>query len=150
MKKIVIDARGYQTTTGRYMRKLIEYLEKLEGESSSREYIVLLHKREFNDYQPGAPNFTKLEADFSWRNTTHLGTEYAALLVEPDFQPPAETSVLPGAGGVLRKSSPSFAVSGFFSGVFSAPSFFGVGFSAIGFVFSLRGTIVITRRLSVR
>lgn len=64
MKKIVIDARGYQTTTGRYMRKLIEYLEILETKQTEREYIVLLHKKEFGDYIPKNKQFSKLEANF--------------------------------------------------------------------------------------
>lgn len=43
--------------------------------------------------------FTKIEADSTWKNSTHLGTEYAALLVEPDYHPPSVTDVLPGPGG---------------------------------------------------
>lgn len=66
MKKIVIDARGYQRTTGRYTRKLIEYLEQLEGKRTDREYVILLHKVEFDDYVPKAKNFSKLEADFQF------------------------------------------------------------------------------------
>lgn len=66
MKRIVIDARGYQRTTGRYTRKLIEYLENLEREQTDREYVVLLHKVEYDDYTPKAKNFSKLEADFQF------------------------------------------------------------------------------------
>jgi len=43
--------------------------------------------------------FTKIEADSTWANSTHLGTEYAALLVAPDFHPPATTPALPQPGG---------------------------------------------------
>ena len=64
MKKIVIDARGYQSTTGRYTRELIRNLEALEGKKTEREYVILLHKKEFADYTPGAKNFSKLVADF--------------------------------------------------------------------------------------
>ena len=35
----------------------------------------------------------------TWRNSTHLGTEYAALLVEADYRPPARADVLPSPGG---------------------------------------------------
>lgn len=63
MKKIVIDARGYQSTTGRYTRELIRNLEILEGKSKEREYVILLQKKEFEDYTPQAKNFSKLEAD---------------------------------------------------------------------------------------
>ncbi|MGH9840004.1 MAG: sensor histidine kinase [Blastocatellia bacterium] len=43
--------------------------------------------------------FTKIQPDSTWRNSTHLGTEYAALLVEPDYHPPARMDVLPLPGG---------------------------------------------------
>lgn len=46
--------------------------------------------------------FTKIQPDSTWRNSTHLGTEYAALLVEPEYRPPAMTDVLPNTGsGVI-------------------------------------------------
>lgn len=64
MNKIVIDARGYSTTTGRYARKLIEYLEELEQGSGDRKYVVLLFSHELKDYKPKNPQFTKLPADF--------------------------------------------------------------------------------------
>lgn len=43
--------------------------------------------------------FTEIQPDSTWRNTTHLGTEYAALLVEPDYVPPNITDALPNPGG---------------------------------------------------
>ena len=49
-------------------------------------------------YQP----ITKIQPDFSWRNSTHLGTEYAALLVAPGFHPATKLANLPPVGdGVL-------------------------------------------------
>ncbi len=43
--------------------------------------------------------FTAIDAGGSWKNTIHLGTEYAALLVDPGYRPPATTDVLPQPGG---------------------------------------------------
>lgn len=43
--------------------------------------------------------FTEIQADHSWTNITHLGTEYAALLVERDYAPPKIADVLPAPGG---------------------------------------------------
>jgi hypothetical protein len=43
--------------------------------------------------------FTDIQANSQWTNSTHLGTEYAALLVDPAYQPPATIAVLPGEGG---------------------------------------------------
>jgi signal transduction histidine kinase len=39
--------------------------------------------------------FTKIQPDSTWKNTTHLGTEYAALLVESGYLPPSSVDVLP-------------------------------------------------------
>jgi signal transduction histidine kinase len=56
---------------------------------------------------------TQIRPYSKWRSTTHLGTEYAALLVEPGFKPPPSIEVLPSQGdGVIsvavRKGEPVF------------------------------------------
>jgi hypothetical protein len=43
--------------------------------------------------------FTEIEPDATWKSAIHLGTEYAALLVEPDYRPPVTTDTLPAIGG---------------------------------------------------
>jgi hypothetical protein len=43
--------------------------------------------------------YTTIHRDRTFRSATHLGTEYAALLVRPTFVPPARTAVLPEVGG---------------------------------------------------
>jgi len=49
--------------------------------------------------------FTKIQADSTWKNQTHLGTEYAALLVDPGYSPAAKTAELPEVGnGVVAVS----------------------------------------------
>lgn len=49
--------------------------------------------------------FTRIGSDGSWSSTTHLGTDYAALLVEGEFHPPDRSNVLPGIGdGVVAVS----------------------------------------------
>jgi hypothetical protein len=57
-----------------------------------------------------------------WTNATHLGAEYAALLVEPGFRPPVSYDVLPSRGGdiaaiaVVRGQAKSPSVTVPFSG----------------------------------
>jgi signal transduction histidine kinase len=41
---------------------------------------------------------TKIQSNSRWRTSTHPGAEYAALLVEPGFQPPWTTPLLPTQG----------------------------------------------------
>jgi signal transduction histidine kinase len=42
--------------------------------------------------------FTQIQPDSRWKNSIHFGKEYAALLVEPGYQPPASINKLPGIG----------------------------------------------------
>jgi hypothetical protein len=43
--------------------------------------------------------FTAIEPDSTWKNTIHLGTDYAALLVDADYHPPGTVESLPERGG---------------------------------------------------
>ena len=46
--------------------------------------------------------YTAIQPNSKWRNWTHLGTQYAALLVDPNYQPPVNTVALPSTGnGVI-------------------------------------------------
>jgi signal transduction histidine kinase len=79
------------------------------------QHLVVLYARSGAWYvQPFADKpFTAIQADSTWTNQTHLGTEYAALLVEPTYAPPALTMTIPGEGdGVVavtvREGTPPF------------------------------------------
>lgn len=54
MKKIVIDARELRTSTGRYIERLLHYLQKLDSE---HDYIVLMKPRDVAGWQPSNPKF---------------------------------------------------------------------------------------------
>jgi len=43
--------------------------------------------------------FTDIERDSTWKSAIHLGQEYAALLVDADYRPPATAQSLPEPGG---------------------------------------------------
>jgi hypothetical protein len=43
--------------------------------------------------------FTTIKADSTWTTSIHMGTEYAALLVQPSYRPPATLEALPPEGG---------------------------------------------------
>ncbi len=81
-------------------------LDPIEGRvdgARAGQFIVLYARSGASWYiQPYADQpFTTIQTDSAWRNTTHLGTEYAALLVESDYLPPAVTDVLPNRGGAI-------------------------------------------------
>jgi signal transduction histidine kinase len=83
--------------TGGTMR--LEIIEGRVFNARPGQQIVLYAKSGNWYIQPFTDQpFTKIDADARWQNTTHLGTEYAALLVDPDYLPPSETSVLPERG----------------------------------------------------
>lgn len=56
MKRIAIDAREYTTSTGRYMFRLVQYLEKLD---TGHDYTVLLKPENMGVYPFGNSRFTK-------------------------------------------------------------------------------------------
>jgi hypothetical protein len=68
--------------------------------------------------------YTKIQADSTWNNLTHLGTDYAAVLVEPGYRPAAKLLSLPVEGdGVVavamvkgRTGAPVTAAAIHFSG----------------------------------
>jgi len=59
--KIAIDARILYTSTGRYVERLLHHLQEIDRDN---QYVVLLLKKDFDRWQPTAPNFTKAVADF--------------------------------------------------------------------------------------
>ncbi len=42
--------------------------------------------------------FAKIQPDTTWKNSTHLGVDYAALLVDPGYHPAAKLNTLPTVG----------------------------------------------------
>jgi anti-sigma regulatory factor (Ser/Thr protein kinase) len=57
--------------------------------------------------------FTQIQPDSTWRSSTHFGTEYAALLVDPGYRPSPTLDALPPLGGgvvavVVSKGRPLF------------------------------------------
>jgi len=61
---------------------------------------ILLYAHSGNWWiQPTARDpFTRIQPDGTWKNATHLGTEYAALLVEQGYQPAVKLTALPVVG----------------------------------------------------
>ena len=43
--------------------------------------------------------FTTIASDSTWKSSTHLGTQYGALLVDAGYKPPNQTESLPTQGG---------------------------------------------------
>lgn len=59
--KIAIDARVINSSTGRYIERLVYYLEDLDHKN---EYLILVRKKDLDFYKPRRANFKIVEADF--------------------------------------------------------------------------------------
>jgi len=74
-------------------------LETIRGRvnrASSGQQVVLYARSGAWYVQPFVETpFTNVNPDGTWSNSTHLGTEYAALLVQPDYVPPPIALTLP-------------------------------------------------------
>lgn len=63
MKNIVIDAREWSTTTGRYTERLVHYLQEVDKDKSHR-YFILQTPKDFADWQPTSKRFIKVQTRF--------------------------------------------------------------------------------------
>ena len=67
--------------------------------ASSGQQVVLYARSGAWYVQPFVETpVTPIGADGTWSSSTHLGTEYAALLVQPNYVPPPLTLTLPNTG----------------------------------------------------
>jgi len=87
-----------------------EQLDVIEGQAIGAkpgDQIVLFARSGLWWVQPYANQpYTKIQPDLSWKNSTHLGTEYGALLVEPGYRPPFKVATLPREGnGVVATAT---------------------------------------------
>lgn len=57
MKRIVIDARELRTSTGRYVERLLNYLQEVDTDLSHR-YIVLLKPKDMEGWKPKSKRFS--------------------------------------------------------------------------------------------
>jgi hypothetical protein len=83
--------------------KVMDYMEGRVSGARAGDRVVLYAYSEVWWIQPFKnAGLTNIQPDSSWRNSTHLGTDYAALLVEPGYRPPRKLGSIPAIGnGVL-------------------------------------------------
>jgi glycosyltransferase involved in cell wall biosynthesis len=63
MKKIVIDARELRTSTGRYVERLLNFLQEVDTDPSHR-YIILLKPKDMDGWEPKNKRFTKVSCRY--------------------------------------------------------------------------------------
>jgi hypothetical protein len=91
----------------------LDYIEGTATGATPGQQIVLYAHSGIWWIQPFSnQKFTKIQPDSTWKNSTHLGTEYAALLVEPGYNPIFKIETLPNVGNgvvavVVAKGRPA-------------------------------------------
>jgi hypothetical protein len=95
--------------------KLDDIEGKVQGAKPGQHIVLYAHSGMWWVQPFGNRPLTEILPDQTWKNTTHLGTDYAAILVNSSYLPPSRTSVLPEIGnGVIAlavaKGKPGSAV----------------------------------------
>lgn len=81
--KIAVDARILRTSTGRYVERLLHYLQEIDQEN---EYVVLLLAKDFDSWEPVNPRFSKAAADFpSYSPDEQLGFAWLLYSLKADL-----------------------------------------------------------------
>ena len=79
-----------------------DFLDTIEGRvkgAKPQQKIVVFTHNNVWWVQPGRNEpYTAIKPDSTWSSSTHVGMEYAALLVDPSYQPPAAMDALPAVG----------------------------------------------------
>jgi len=88
---------------------------RVKGAKPGQQIVVFAHSEVWWAEPRLGRLFIPIQSDSTWRTPTHLGTDYAAALVEPGYQPPFTSDALPKEGGpvvavaVVKGATPSSA-----------------------------------------
>lgn len=81
--KIVIDARELRTTTGRYIERLLHYLQQVDQRN---HYVILLAKKDFDGWQPRNKRFEKVVTAYKeFTFGEQLGLLFQIRRLKPDL-----------------------------------------------------------------
>lgn len=82
---IVIDARELRTTTGRYVERLLHYLQEVDTDRS-HHYTVLLKPKDMDGWEPISKRFTKVASPFKeFTFAEQIGLLGQLLQLHPDL-----------------------------------------------------------------
>jgi hypothetical protein len=83
-------------------REKVDRIEgRVAGVKAGQQIVIYAHSGAWWVQPTVADPITPVRADSTWSAETHLGYEYAALLVGPDYHPPPTMDVLPPKGGAV-------------------------------------------------
>jgi glycosyltransferase involved in cell wall biosynthesis len=96
MKRIVIDAREIHTSTGRYVERLLNYLQDVDTDLSHR-YVVLLRPKDMDRWEPRSKRFVKVACrakKFTFAEQTLLAWQLYKLRADLVHFPMAQQPIL--------------------------------------------------------
>jgi hypothetical protein len=79
--------------------KTVKIAGRVTGNKPGQRIVLFAHDGTWWIQPFASKPFTQIQPDHSWATITHVGAEYAALLVEQDYAPPRVADVLPSRGG---------------------------------------------------
>lgn len=83
MAQIVIDARELRTTTGRYVERLLNYLQQIDND---HDYVVLLNPKDLDGWLPTNKRFDKLACPYKeFTFAEQLGFLKQLKTIKPDL-----------------------------------------------------------------
>ncbi len=89
---------------------------RIHGSHPDEQIVIYAHSGPWWIQPDPDHPFVSIQSDSTWSTPTHLGFDYAALLVEPGYHPPLTLDVNPTAGGMVTSlaivkgsGSPTFA-----------------------------------------
>ena len=81
--KIIIDARELRTSTGRYVERLLHYLQKVDFDN---DYMVLLKPKDMLGWRPTNPHFQKIACSYKeFSFGEQLGFAWQLYKLKPDL-----------------------------------------------------------------
>jgi hypothetical protein len=81
-----------------------------------QQIVIYAHSGQWWVQPRPAPPFIPIKADSTWSTETHLGFEYAALLVEPDYHPQPKRDVEVGRwGDAANKNNAQYVIRPFYN-----------------------------------
>lgn len=75
---------------------------RVTGAQPGQQIVLYAKSEELWWIQPFSDSpYTSIQSDSKWSNQTHLGNEYAALLINKGYKPPRTTETLPATGASI-------------------------------------------------
>jgi hypothetical protein len=78
---------------------------RVSGARTGQQIVIYVHSGAWWVQPTVASPFTSIQSDSTWKTETHLGYQYAALLVDPGYRPPPTMDTPPSKGGSVLVTS---------------------------------------------